>query len=248
MNDPVIVVHYHELWLKGGNRRFFLGKLFRALRQSLEGIPVQRIEQPGDRFLVRLSPGAPLDEAERRIKRVLGIAYYAVAHTVERDIDALCRASWEEVGPLSFRTFAVRAKRSDKSFPQTTMEIEAIVGRYVLEKLRASGRRHPSSAEGPGTYLPHRNYARTSASVRAKNSWRRRFAGKYRRAPDVSVIRRVRFRRCRISHDEARGASEFRTFSRNRRRPRGIIRTRGKRTRAHPGALSVWSKALLCSL
>ena len=27
MINPVIVVHYHELWLKGGNRRFFLGKL-----------------------------------------------------------------------------------------------------------------------------------------------------------------------------------------------------------------------------
>ena len=91
MSDPVIVVHYHELWLKGGNRRFFLGKLFRALRQSLQGIPVQRIEQPGDRFLVRLGPGAPLDEAKRRIERVLGIAYYAVARTVERDMDALCR-------------------------------------------------------------------------------------------------------------------------------------------------------------
>ena len=140
MNDPVIVVHYHELWLKGGNRRFFLGKLFRALRQSLQGIPVQRIEQPGDRLLVRLGPGPPLDEAKRRIERVLGIAYYAVARAVERDMDALCRACWEEVGPLSFRTFAVRAKRSDKSFPQTTMEIEAIVGRSLLERLRANGR------------------------------------------------------------------------------------------------------------
>jgi len=140
MNEPVIVVHYHELWLKGGNRRFFLGKLFRALRQSLHGIPVLRIEQPGDRFLVRLGPGAPLDEAKRRIERVLGIAYYAVARPVERNIDALCNAAWEEVEPLSFGTFAVRAKRSDKSFPQTTMEIEAIVGRYLLERLRASRR------------------------------------------------------------------------------------------------------------
>ncbi len=140
MNDPVIVVHYHELWLKGGNRRFFLGKLFRALRQSLQGLFVQRIEQPGDRFLVRLGPGAPLDEAKRRIERVLGIAYYAVARPVERNIDALCHAAWEEVQPVSFATFAVRAKRSDKSFPQTTMEIEAIVGRYLLDKLRANGR------------------------------------------------------------------------------------------------------------
>jgi tRNA uracil 4-sulfurtransferase len=140
MSDPVIVVHYHELWLKGGNRRFFLGKLFRALRQSLEGIPVARIEQPGDRFLIRLGAGAPLDEAVKRVQGVLGIAYYAVARPVERDIDTLCRAAWEEVEPLSFGAFAVRAKRSDKSFPQTAMEIESIVGRYMLDKLHTNGR------------------------------------------------------------------------------------------------------------
>ncbi len=54
MSNPAIVVHYHELWLKGRNRRFFVGQLFTGLRQSLQGIPVQRVEQPGDRFLVRL--------------------------------------------------------------------------------------------------------------------------------------------------------------------------------------------------
>ena len=83
MSNPVIVVHYHELWLKGRNRRFFLGKLFAALRQGLQGIPFQRIEQPGDRFLVRLSDGASLAEAIERVKKVLGIAYYAVAQPVE---------------------------------------------------------------------------------------------------------------------------------------------------------------------
>ncbi|HXX20412.1 MAG TPA: tRNA uracil 4-sulfurtransferase ThiI [Candidatus Acidoferrum sp.] len=140
MNAPVIVVHYHELWLKGRNRRFFLGKLFTALRQSLGGIPVGRIEQPGDRFLIRLGAGAQLDEAIRRVERVLGIAYYAVAHPVERDMEALCRAAWEEIEPLPFGTFAVRAKRSDKSFPHRTIEIETAVGRYLLERLRAQGR------------------------------------------------------------------------------------------------------------
>src|ERR1700730_1808477 len=114
MSDPVIVVHYHELWLKGRNRRFFLGKLFTALRQALQGIPVARIEQPGDRFLVRLGDGAPLDEAIARVDRVLGMAYYAVARPLERDMDALCRAAWEEIEPQRFTTFAVRATRSDK--------------------------------------------------------------------------------------------------------------------------------------
>jgi tRNA uracil 4-sulfurtransferase len=140
MSKPVIVVHYHELWLKGRNRRFFLGKLFVALRQSLQGIPVERIEQPGDRFLVRLGAGAPLEEALKRIERVFGVAYYAVARPVERSMEALCREAWEEVEPLQFATFAVRAKRSDKGFPHSTMEIEAAVGRSLLDKLRAEGR------------------------------------------------------------------------------------------------------------
>jgi thiamine biosynthesis protein ThiI len=139
MSDPVIVVHYHELWLKGRNRRFFLGKLFTALRQALQGIPVLRIEQPGDRFLIRLGAGASTADATARVERVLGIANYAVARNVEPDMGAVCRAAWEEVEPLRFLTFAVRAKRSDKAFPHPTMEIESTVGRYLLEKLRAKG-------------------------------------------------------------------------------------------------------------
>src|ERR1700730_5582771 len=140
MSNPVIVVHYHELWLKGRNRRFFLGKLFTALRQSLEGIPVVRIERPGDRFVVRLGEGASLAQATARVERVLGVAFYAVARPVERDMEALCRAAWEEIEPMRFANFAVRAKRSDKSFPHSTMEIASVVGRYLLEKLRAQGR------------------------------------------------------------------------------------------------------------
>jgi thiamine biosynthesis protein ThiI len=140
MNSPVIVVHYHELWLKGRNRRFFLGKLFTALRRSLEGIPVARIEQPGDRFLVRLGDGASLEQAAARVEHVLGIAYYAIARPVERDMDALCRAAWEESEPLRFDSFAVRARRSDKTFPHPTTEIETTVGRFLQERLRESGR------------------------------------------------------------------------------------------------------------
>ncbi|MFZ0980733.1 MAG: tRNA uracil 4-sulfurtransferase ThiI [Candidatus Acidiferrales bacterium] len=140
MSKPVIVVHYHELWLKGRNRHFFLGKLFVALRQSLQGIAVERIEQPGDRFLVRLGDGAALDEAIGRIQRVFGVANYAMARPVERSMEALCREAWEEMAPLRFANFAVRAKRSDKEFPHSTMEIEAAVGRFLLDKLRAEGR------------------------------------------------------------------------------------------------------------
>ncbi|MFY9528207.1 MAG: tRNA uracil 4-sulfurtransferase ThiI [Candidatus Acidiferrales bacterium] len=140
MSLPVIVVHYHELWLKGRNRGFFLKKLAMALRQSLDGIPLERMEQPGDRFVVRLGAGASVEAAIERLQRVFGVAYYAIAKPVARDLLVLCRAAWDEIEPLKFSTFAVRAKRSDKSFPHGSMDIESVVGRYLLDQLRARGR------------------------------------------------------------------------------------------------------------
>ena len=149
MANPVIVAHYHELWLKGRNRRFFTRKLATALRQSLQGIPVERIEQPGHRFLVRFGEGASLEAAIERIQRVFGIVNFGIVRPVERDMDALCKAAWEEVAPLQFSSFAVRAKRSDKSFGHGVMEIESKIGRYLLDKLRAEGRNVRVSLDDP---------------------------------------------------------------------------------------------------
>src|ERR1700691_5241608 len=140
MSNPIIVVHYHELWLKGRNRRFFLRKLHTALRIALQGIPVERIEQPGDRMVVWLGNGASLEEATARLDRVMGVAFYAVARAVARDMEELCKTAWEEMAPLRFESFAVRAKRSDKRFPTTSLEAEVIIGRYLLEQLRAQNR------------------------------------------------------------------------------------------------------------
>jgi len=140
----VIVVHYHELWLKGGNRRFFLSKLHIALKRALEGLPVERILRPGDRLLIEFGEGASEAEAIARIERVFGIAFFAVARVVprtgENDLEALGRATWEEIRDQKFSTFAVRAKRSDKKFPYRTIDIEAAVGQYLVDRLRAAGR------------------------------------------------------------------------------------------------------------
>jgi thiamine biosynthesis protein ThiI len=146
MTRPVIVVHYHELWLKGGNRNFFLAKLRLALSRALEGIPVEKISRPGDRLLIHLGEGAQVGDALARVEGVLGIAYFAVAHPIERtgdaqaDLGEICRVAWEEVEPARFSTFAVRAKRSDKTFPLRVSELESTVGRHLLEHLRAAGR------------------------------------------------------------------------------------------------------------
>src|SRR3984893_9842750 len=144
MSKLVIVVHYHELWLKGGNRRFFLSKLHIALKRSLEGLPVERILRPGDRLLIAFGEGASAEEAIARIERVFAVAFYAVARVVppggDDDLATLGRAAWEEVRGEKFSTFAVRSKRSDKSFPYASTKIDVSVGQYLVDRLRAEGR------------------------------------------------------------------------------------------------------------
>jgi thiamine biosynthesis protein ThiI len=138
--QPVIVVHYHEVWLKGGNRHFFISKLVAALRQALEGVAQPRFTKPGDRLLIELGPGADLAECVRRVERVFGIANFAIARPVEKSLDAICAAAWDETAPLDFATFAVRAKRSDKSFPLNAAALERHVGGFLLQKLHDAGR------------------------------------------------------------------------------------------------------------
>jgi thiamine biosynthesis protein ThiI len=146
-----IVVHYHELWLKGGNRNFFLHQLRQALRRALEGIAIARISRPGDRLILELADAASLEEALRRLDRVFGISYLGVARVVDRralaksteagdPLAPIRDAAWEEIRSERFSTFAVRATRSDKSFPLNAMALERAIGGDLFDKLVLEGR------------------------------------------------------------------------------------------------------------
>jgi len=142
-----IVVHYHELWLKLGNRLFFLHQLRRAMLRALEGISVVRITQPGDRYLIELEEADQTELAIRRLHQVFGISHLAIAQRVEWShrrqedlLPQLCETAWEEIRTESFSTFAVRAKRSDKRFPHNGMFLERKVGGMLFDKLVEAGR------------------------------------------------------------------------------------------------------------
>jgi len=146
MASAHIVVHYHELWLKRGNRRFFLHKLREALRRSLDGIAVNRISRPSDRLIIEIADAANVEEALQRLTRVSGISHLATARVLrhpsleEDPLEAVRDAAWEEIRGEQLTTFAVRARRSDKSFPLNAMAVEREIGGYLFDKLQAEGR------------------------------------------------------------------------------------------------------------
>ena len=70
----LLVLHYHEMWLKGGNRNFFLHKLTDSLRSHLAGLGAVKIEHEDGRVLLGIEgdPAAAVERLRRAAARRLG--------------------------------------------------------------------------------------------------------------------------------------------------------------------------------
>ena len=73
----VLILHYHEIWLKGGNKNYFLSRLRDAIRQSLADLPVASMEGISERLILTSGDDAAPPAIIERLRRVFGLAYIA---------------------------------------------------------------------------------------------------------------------------------------------------------------------------
>ena len=139
-----VIVHYHELALKGRNRPFFEACLVRHLRQVLRDLSVTQVESLPGRIRISLPDETPWEPVKTRLVRVFGIANFSLAQSVPLEKDAqasletLKSAIGDAVRELPFATFRVTTKRADKRFPMTSMDVDREVGAHLC---RLTGRR-----------------------------------------------------------------------------------------------------------
>lgn len=136
---PVFIVHYHEIWLKGGNKSFFVSRLMNAVRASTADLTAGAPEFFHDRIFVRPREERTAAETLERLKRVFGVAYIAVAHESTPELEAMSELAAQLVREKNPSTFAVRAKSGDRSLGLTSLEIERTLGRAILDDARARG-------------------------------------------------------------------------------------------------------------
>jgi thiamine biosynthesis protein ThiI len=136
----VLILHYHEIWLKGGNKNYFLSRLRSAVRQSVADLPVASLTGISERLILTPRDEKALPRIVERLRRIFGLAYIALAREVPSALESLGPAACEMMGEASPRNFAVRAKIADTGYPMNSMEVERELGRQVLEHLRTS---HP---------------------------------------------------------------------------------------------------------
>jgi thiamine biosynthesis protein ThiI len=138
--SPILVLHYNELWLKGCNKPFFVRELRRSVRQALEDLPVSFSTQVDSRLLVEAETEAVAQEASERLTRTPGIQYIGRGFRTDVDFDAIVDLGAELMRDGSYKTFRVRARRSNKQVPFRSADLERTLGSRINEEARADGR------------------------------------------------------------------------------------------------------------
>lgn len=134
-----IVIHYHEIALKGKNRSMFEKSLVRNLRDTFKDMGRVSVRMLFGRITFRVAT-EDVDEVHRRMRGVFGVANYALVREVKQDFEAMCQAAWQCVEESEATSFAVRCRRPDKGFAKSSLEVEREVGSYVFERAKSAGR------------------------------------------------------------------------------------------------------------
>jgi len=72
-----VLIRYHEIALKKGNRPYFVELLKRNLVAALHGLPLKQARTLQARILLTFDNDTEADESGRRIGRVFGVANFS---------------------------------------------------------------------------------------------------------------------------------------------------------------------------
>ncbi len=146
----LLLLRYGEIGLKGQNRTYFLRKLRRNVRQCLKAQGIAgEVSQEGQRLYVETSQPEAAIEAVRRVFGLVSLSPVAVVPAQNRhpSLEAIAGtainlARRARLGPD--RTFRIRVRRADKTFPFISPEVERRTGAAVAAATQA-----PVSLEMP---------------------------------------------------------------------------------------------------
>src|SRR5262244_3609066 len=132
---PAVIVHYHEISLKRGNRPLFLRQLGRNLERAVSDLGPARLRELTGRILLDLEGNERPDAVVARAARVCGVASVALAWRVASTIEAMKTAVAQIIDERRFASFRISARRAFKTYPMTSVELNRELGAFVLERI-----------------------------------------------------------------------------------------------------------------
>ncbi len=131
--DRVLLIKYGELTTKKANRNFFINTLYKNVCDKLKDYDVN-IKKDRARMTVEFKE-EDLSNIETIINRIFGIHTYHIAYVVDTNDESIQKELLKIVSNVSFNTFKVEVKRSDKSFPIHSQDYNKVLGGLILKNI-----------------------------------------------------------------------------------------------------------------
>ena len=131
INYDHIMIRFGELNTKGKNKKEFIRTLAVNIKSALKDWPDLVIETRYDHIYVGLN-NTPYQEVLERLQDVSGIYALSLVYRCDKNIDVVKESALALIKEEEGKTFKVKVKRGDKSFPLISDEITRIVAGYIL--------------------------------------------------------------------------------------------------------------------
>jgi thiamine biosynthesis protein ThiI len=132
-----VLIRYHEIALKKGNRAYFTELLKRNILSAVKDLGAKEIRSLPARLLLAFKKDVDQETVIQRIRSVFGIANFSLVEKTATDIEALQARILEALNGTHFASFRIDTQRSDKTFPLNSPEINRRLGAAVKESSAA---------------------------------------------------------------------------------------------------------------
>ena len=129
--DFCILIHYHEISLKGKNRSWFERQLIKNIKRQLLGLPYTKVNLTAARIFCFGIDKSIWNNYARRLQKVMGIKHAILMAQVKSEIDKMQIVAATQLEGLEFSSFRVSARRQYKESHLSSQEINEVVGRYI---------------------------------------------------------------------------------------------------------------------
>ena len=130
-NYDHIVVRYGELSTKGKNKKDFTKALTNNIKKRLQAYKELTYRTLHDGLFIKLN-GEDYNLIREDLKQVFGYAYFSGAILVAKDIEEIKRVALSLALKKDYKTFKMVSKRSDKTFPVRSDDINRQVAGHIL--------------------------------------------------------------------------------------------------------------------
>jgi thiamine biosynthesis protein ThiI len=135
----IVIIHYHEIALKGKNRPFFekmlCGNILKKLKEQEIKATAKRIS---GRILLQLSDNCDYSRKTTKdiLEKTFGIKHFAFSVEVAAEIKSIKKQAilfFRKPYPKSFK---VKAQRSEKNYVFTSKDLENEIGAFIQSKTK----------------------------------------------------------------------------------------------------------------